>query len=68
MTSEPARMDVRIEIFQDTAGEHRFTIINSGNNEPVSVSEGYSRRIDCENTAKALHPDASITYLKGERD
>lgn len=40
-------------IFQDSAGEWRWTLY-AANNEPVAVSEGYTRRESAEDMAKKL--------------
>lgn len=57
--SEQPHVEV-VRIFQDTAGEYRWTGL-AGNGEPVAdSSEGYTHHTDVLAAAESLFPDAEV--------
>lgn len=50
------------KIFQDRAGEWRWTLI-SGNGEPIATSEGYTTRYSAERSAARVKEIAAIAVI-----
>lgn len=44
---------IRYELFTDVAGQWRFRV-KAPNGEVIATSEGYSKRVDAEDTVKML--------------
>lgn len=58
-----------VTVYQDKADEFRWRRVATGNHEPISSGEGYTRRPDVERGALRANPDLSSEsfFVDGEQ-